>query len=164
MSLRIQQYRSIKYAVPPFKPRIAVVLFGDHADRFGSDAASSRFGRYQFFIHPGRAECAGVVRGDGQGGGTRLHRGETDERRRVFRAGTSGLTSVQGIFQQISEKHAQFRLRDDRVIGQLNVDVKLDSGAFRLICIEGKNGVERIIAAVYAVRMSRMLFFVVCEV
>ena len=31
-----------------------VVLFGDHADRFGSDAASGRFGRYQFFIHPGR--------------------------------------------------------------------------------------------------------------
>ena len=91
MSLRIQQYRSIKYAVPPFKPCIAVVLFGDHADRFGSDAASRRFGLYQFFIHPGRAECAGVVRGDGQGGGTRLHRGETDERRRVFRAGTPGL-------------------------------------------------------------------------
>ena len=90
--------------------------------------------------------------------------GSDEKRIRVFRAGTPGLTGVQGIFQQISEKHAQFRLRDDRVIGQLNVDVKLDSGAFRLICIEGKNGVERIIVAVYAVRMGRMLFFVVCEV
>ena len=43
-----------KYAVPPFKPCIAVVLFGDHADRFSSDAASRRFGRYQFsFIQVG---------------------------------------------------------------------------------------------------------------
>lgn len=58
----------------------------------------------------------------------------TEERRMkggVFsEPGTPGLTGVQGIFQQISEKHAQFRLWDDRGIGQLNVDVKLDSGAF----------------------------------
>ena len=77
-----------------------MVLFGDHADRFGSDAASRRFGRYQFFIHPGRAECAGVVRGDGQGGGTRLHRGEADERRRVFRAGTPGLTGEKVVAEE----------------------------------------------------------------
>ena len=44
------------------------------------------------------------------------------------------------------------------------MDVKLDSSALCLICIEGENGIERIIVAVYAIRMSQMLFFVVRQI
>ena len=34
------------------------------------------------------------------GGGTRLHRGEADERRRVFRAGTPGLTGEKVVAEE----------------------------------------------------------------
>ena len=42
-----------------------MILFCNHTDGLGADAASGGFGGYQCLIDPGGFEDAGVIHGDG---------------------------------------------------------------------------------------------------
>lgn len=132
--------RGIEYSFPPFKTSIPIIAFRGHSYRFRPNPKAIVLGGNEpFFIGEWRL-VAGVIHR--QIKGSPLANVQTDE---AWCFG--GGAGLKGIFQKVSQKRTELRLRNNRLLLHLNHSLQIGFLEEGLLCIVVQNGIHSIIFA-----------------